>query len=105
MSDSCNKNGLKYNALGNTGMNISEYGFGAAGFSSFYGETEESECIETVKEALKCGINYIDTAPWYGYGRSEKILGKVSKQRTLIWYFNRGFILFPRSSSSIWVRL
>lgn len=30
-------------------------------------------------EALKAGINYIDTAPWYGQGRSEEVLGKALK--------------------------
>ncbi|KAK4291566.1 hypothetical protein Pmani_035626 [Petrolisthes manimaculis] len=32
-----------------------------------------------VHEALKSGINYIDTAPWYGNGRSEQLLGKALK--------------------------
>jgi len=40
-------------------------------------EYEESEAIETVHEALIQGVNYIDTAPWYGQGRSEELLGKV----------------------------
>ena len=71
------KKGLKYNPLGETGMNVSEYGFGASGFSSFFGETGEADCIETVKVALDLGINYIDSAPWYGHGTSETILGKV----------------------------
>lgn len=35
------------------------------------------ECKETVREAIKRGINLIDTAPWYGHGESEKILGVV----------------------------
>ena len=38
---------------------------------------DENEAIEVVKLAIKQGVNYIDTAPWYGQGRSETILGKV----------------------------
>jgi Predicted oxidoreductases (related to aryl-alcohol dehydrogenases) len=46
-------------------------------FVCCFREYEESEAIATVHEALKQGINYIDTAPWYGQGRSEELLGKV----------------------------
>lgn len=37
------------------------------------------ECKNTVQEALRSGINYIDTAPWYGHGTSEEILGECLK--------------------------
>lgn len=40
---------------------------------------EEAEAKKTVIEAVKCGLNYIDTAPFYGAGKSEKFLGKVLK--------------------------
>lgn len=36
------------------------------------------ECKNTVHEAIRKGVNFIDTAPWYGHGESEKILGLVS---------------------------
>jgi len=39
----------------------------------------EDEAIKTIHEALKSGINYIDTAPWYGQGKSEELLGKALK--------------------------
>ena len=31
--------------------------------------------VKLVQEVIKAGINYIDTAPWYGQGRSEEVLG------------------------------
>lgn len=37
------------------------------------------ECKKTVHAALKAGVNYIDTAPWYGHGTSEEILGECLK--------------------------
>lgn len=37
------------------------------------------ECKKTVDTALRSGINYIDTAPWYGHGTSEEILGECLK--------------------------
>lgn len=40
---------------------------------------DEAQGIETVRTALKKGINYVDTAPYYGQGKSEEILGKALK--------------------------
>lgn len=37
------------------------------------------EAIATVEKAVKSGINYIDTAPYYGQGRSEEVLGMALK--------------------------
>jgi aryl-alcohol dehydrogenase-like predicted oxidoreductase len=42
-----------------------------------WGGTEESDAIRTVQEALDRGINLIDTAPVYGFGRSEELVGKA----------------------------
>lgn len=42
-------------------------------------EFDEAEAIATIHKALKVGINYIDTAPYYGQGRSEEVLGKALK--------------------------
>ena len=35
--------------------------------------------VKLVHDVVKAGINYIDTAPWYGQGRSETVLGKAFK--------------------------
>ena len=43
----------------------------------FWSDYNEEEAIETVRKAIKKGINYIDTAYWYGQGKSEATLGKV----------------------------
>jgi aryl-alcohol dehydrogenase-like predicted oxidoreductase len=42
-----------------------------------WGGTDESDAIRTIQEALDRGINFIDTAPVYGFGRSEEIVGKA----------------------------
>jgi len=44
---------------------------------STWGYQEEKNSIETIKEALDCGINFFDTAEMYGDGYSEKLLGKL----------------------------
>jgi aryl-alcohol dehydrogenase-like predicted oxidoreductase len=45
-----------------------------------WGGTDERESIRTIHEALDLGINLIDTAPVYGFGRSEEIVGKALAQ-------------------------
>jgi aryl-alcohol dehydrogenase-like predicted oxidoreductase len=42
-----------------------------------WGGTDEVESISTIRAALEHGINVIDTAPVYGFGRSEEIIGKA----------------------------
>src|SRR6266481_1792874 len=42
-----------------------------------WGGTDEAEAIRTIHEAVDCGITLIDTAPVYGFGRSEEIVGKA----------------------------
>src|ERR1700730_13313818 len=42
-----------------------------------WGGTDEAESVSTIRAALDHGINLIDTAPAYGFGRSEEIVGKA----------------------------
>src|SRR6202142_2315110 len=42
-----------------------------------WGGTDESESVATIRTAVEHGINVIDTAPVYGFGRSEEIIGKA----------------------------
>lgn len=71
---------MKTYPLGNSGFNASVIGFGAwaIGGGAVWGETpEEVESIRAIHAAVDCGINLIDTAPAYGFGRSERIVGKA----------------------------
>jgi aryl-alcohol dehydrogenase-like predicted oxidoreductase len=42
-----------------------------------WGGSEEAESIQTIRAAIDSGINLVDTAPVYGFGRSEEIVGKA----------------------------
>ena len=48
-----------------------------------WGGTNEAESITTIRSAVDRGINLIDTAPAYGFGRSEEILGKALAEGNL----------------------
>lgn len=68
---------MKYNALGNTGLSTSILSYGASSLGSVFHETDDTESRKVVEYVIKNGINYIDTAPWYGHGKSERVLGKA----------------------------
>ena len=51
---------------------------GASSLGSVFHETDDTESRKVVEYVIKNGINYIDTAPWYGHGKSERVLGKVN---------------------------
>jgi aryl-alcohol dehydrogenase-like predicted oxidoreductase len=70
---------MKYRSLGETGMETSILSLGGSAFSKIYGKYDVDECISVVQTALKSGINYLDTAPWYGQGESERFLCKALK--------------------------
>lgn len=70
---------MEYRKLGKTGLLVSKLSFGGAPLGYHYGTYDEAEAIETVRQAIRQGVNYIDTAPWYGQGRSETVIGKALK--------------------------
>ncbi len=68
---------MKYRKLGNTGLEISELGYGAASLGDIYRKTDESQGIASVHAAIDGGINYFDVAPLYGFTLAETRLGKA----------------------------
>jgi len=72
---------MEYRPLGRTGMNVSRLSLGTSALGGVYGETNEEECWQLVKYCLKAGINYLDTAPWYG--NSEEVVGKALKEKKI----------------------
>ncbi|NMO95833.1 aldo/keto reductase [Paenibacillus lemnae] len=78
---------MKYRTLGNTGMDVSALSFGASSLGSVFRETDESESIRTVHEALDAGINLIDVSPYYGLTKAETVLGKALKDVSRDRYF------------------
>ncbi len=67
-----------YRKLGNSDLNISAIGFGCWALAKHgWKDVNQKEAIETLESSLELGINFFDTAPVYGFGRSEEILGDV----------------------------
>jgi aryl-alcohol dehydrogenase-like predicted oxidoreductase len=73
---------LRNGPLGGTGMEISRVGFGAwaiggGGWEFGWGPQADDESIAAIHRALDLGVNWIDTAAAYGFGRSEEIVGRA----------------------------
>lgn len=71
---------MKYRQLGNSGLTVSEIGFGTWGLGgNAYGPVDDTVSIDALKYAFESGVNFYDTADLYGSGHSEKILGSALK--------------------------
>src|ERR1700745_3603761 len=61
-----------------TSLNVSRVALGTWAIGGWmWGGTDEAESVATIRAAVEDGINVIDTAPAYGFGRSEEIVGKA----------------------------
>lgn len=70
--------------LGDSGLEVSVIGLGTwamGGDVETWGHVDDRESTAAVHQALDCGINLIDTAPIYGHGHSEEIVGKAVQGR------------------------
>ena len=71
---------MEYRKLGNTGINVSEIGFGCGDVGGLMVRGEPAERVKAVARAIELGINYFDTASRYGGGQSETNLGRVMRE-------------------------
>jgi aryl-alcohol dehydrogenase-like predicted oxidoreductase len=69
---------MERSAISGTPLTVSRVAIGTWAIGGWmWGGTDETESISTIRSALDHGINVIDTAPAYGFGRSEEIVGKA----------------------------
>ncbi len=61
--------------LGSTDLELPILGFGASSLGQEFRKVRLDEALESVQVALECGLNFIDTSPFYGRGMSEVLLG------------------------------
>ena len=74
---------MKKRMMGDTGIEVSDVGFGAwqLGNAKDWGKMSDEEAIRLGHEAMDSGCTFFDTAPNYGLGKSEELLGKALKGR------------------------
>ncbi|UCG86701.1 MAG: aldo/keto reductase [Gemmatimonadota bacterium] len=71
--------------LGTSGLEITTLGFGAwaaggAGWAFGWGPQDDAQSLAAMRRALELGINCIDTAPVYGLGHSEEVIGRLLRE-------------------------
>lgn len=72
------KTAMEMTTIADTGITASRIGLGTWAIGGWmWGGTEEREAIATIHAALDQGITLIDTAPVYGFGQSEEIVGRA----------------------------
>lgn len=93
-------------------LSLGTWGIGGG---SWWGDVDDQISIQTIRTALEQGINFIDTAPVYGFGHSEKIVGQaIAKHRSEvvlstkcgIWFDDdEGSYFFSRDGHTIYKNL
>lgn len=81
ISHTC-EDAMKYRKFGNTDLTVSEIGFGMWPIGGTikagdYGVVDQSEAIKAIHRAMELGITLFDTAPAYGDGHGEEVLGEA----------------------------
>ena len=94
---------MRYVMLGNTKIKVSVIALGlwAAG-GTFWGGTDQKAIERAINASIDAGVNFIDTAPGYGFGLSEEILGRAIKGKRdsvviatkcgMVWDVKEGFL-------------
>lgn len=105
---------MKTRKIGKSALDASVLSLGAfaIGGGSWWGENDDKLSIRVIHKALDGGINWIDTAPVYGFGHSEELVGKALKGRRdkviiatkagLQWYNKKGLKHFSKDSNNVY---
>ena len=87
---------MERRALGASDLEITPVGVGTAPIGSLpgvwwvnWGHQDEEEAVRAIEAALEAGVNWIDTAPFYGWGRAEEIVGRAIRSRDDVLVFTK----------------
>jgi methylglyoxal reductase len=108
---------MLYREIGKSGIKVTAISLGtwAAGGDSGWGGPNDEMAIKAIETAIDNGINLIDTAPAYGFGHSEQLVGKAIKSRRsnliistkcgLRWNTDEGSLFLQRDGKKIYRNL
>ena len=88
---------MQQREIGKTKLKIDTLGLGCAPLGGNFVDLTYNQGAELVNAALDAGISYFDTAPWYGFGRSERVVGDQLRNKDIILSSKVGRILKPGS--------
>lgn len=104
---------MEYRPLGKSGIEASIVGLGTWAIGGWmWGGTEEQASIDAIKASVDLGVNLIDTAPAYGLGYSEEIVGKaiegirdrviIATKCGLVWHTQQGTHFFDQDGKPVY---
>ena len=73
---------IKHRTIANTNCSVSELGLGCASLAGVGTSVSDDQARGTLAAAIDAGISYFDTAPFYGYGRSERLVGDALRHQS-----------------------
>lgn len=75
---------IKMRSIGGTSINVSTLGIGGAPLGGNFSDVDYQDAIGVVDTGFSAGISYVDTAPFYGFGRSERAVGDAVRGRDYV---------------------
>lgn len=81
--------------IGQTKTKVSVLGIGGAPFGGNFSEGDRDDAVCVVRAGFDAGLNFVDTAPFYGFGRSERAVGDAIRGRDYILSTKVGRLLAP----------
>ena len=86
---------MEIREIGITGVKVSVLGLGGAPLGGNFVDLDDNQAAGVVSEAISAGLTYFDTAPWYGFGRSERTVGNAVRELNFTISTKVGRILKP----------
>ena len=81
--------------VGRSGLMIDVLGLGGAPLGGNFVDLDYRQAAELIQAAKDAGIGYFDTAPWYGFGRSERVMGDMLRGTGYVLSDKVGRLLVP----------
>jgi len=81
--------------VGRTGLMIGTLGLGGAPLGGNFADLDYGQAADLIRAAREAGIGYFDTAPWYGFGRSERVMGDLLRGTDYVLSDKVGRLLKP----------
>ncbi|MCC0043534.1 MAG: aldo/keto reductase [Brucellaceae bacterium] len=82
-------------SVGGTGLTVPTLGFGGAPLGGLFDAVSKAQAEATLREAFKAGMTYVDTAPFYGFGNSERRVGDLLRGQNYVLSTKVGRLLQP----------
>lgn len=86
---------MEQRRVGRTELMIETLGLGGAPLGGNFVDLDYTQAAKLIEAAKKAGIGYFDTAPWYGFGRSERVMGDLLRGTNYVLSDKVGRLLAP----------